>query len=340
MLFTGPNGQLTEAVRYELVRSLAEGGMGVVYEARQCGAGAFSKRVAIKVIREEYSLIREFRNNFVGEARLVADLIHPNIVQILHLGMHEQRYYMVMEYVGGITLADLIAQHRLLHQHVPLDLAVYVALNVARALEYAHERQTPDGKNLGIVHRDVNPKNILISWNGEVKLTDFGIAKAMDLMYNKEGEVIAGKYEYLSPEQARKEVTDGQADVFSLGVVLAETLLDENVFEGKSSEETLQRICGMEVPNFSRIRSDIDVKLNKVLRHALQRERAHRANAATLTLELEELLDRAGHTYTSGKLSAYLRKLLPKGQKSLFDWQGQKPAAGGLPGQTPGQKIA
>lgn len=328
VLFTGPNGQLTEAVRYELVRSIAEGGMGVVYEARQCGAGAFSKRVAIKVIKEEYSLIREFRNNFVGEARLVADLVHPNVVQILHLGMHEQRYYMVMEYVDGITLADLIAQHRLMHTRVPLDLAVYIAMNVSRALEYAHERKTNDGKSLGIVHRDVNPKNILLSWNGEVKLTDFGIAKALDLMYNKEGEVIAGKYEYLSPEQAKKEVTDGQADVFSLGVVMAESLLDENIFEGSSNDETLKRVCSLEIPNFTKLRADVDLKLNKVLRHALQRDKSMRASAAALTLELEELLDRPGHSYTPVKMAAYLRKLLPKGRASLFDWEGKKSEEG------------
>lgn len=325
---------MTEAVRYELLRPIAEGGMGVVYEARQLGAGAFSKRVAIKVIREEYSLIREFRSNFVGEARLVADLVHPNIVQILHLGMHEQRYYMVMEHVDGITLADLIAQHRLQREQLPLELAIFVAMNVAQALAYAHARQTPDKRPLGIVHRDVNPKNILLSWNGEVKLTDFGIAKAFDLMYNKEGEVIAGKYEYLSPEQARKEVTDDLADVFSLGVVMAESILDENIFEGPSSDETLKRICEMEIPNFARLRTDIDLKLNKVLRHALQRDKTARANAGTLTFELEELLDRPGRGYSATKLAAYLRKILPKGRESLFDWEGKKGENQG------GEKIA
>ena len=321
LLFTGPNGQLTEAVRYELVRSIAEGGMGVVYEARQRGAGAFSKRVAIKVIREEYSLIKEFRSNFVGEARLVADLCHPNIVQMLHLGMNEQRYYMVMEYVSGITFADLVAQHRLRRERLPVELAVFVGMNVARALQYAHERTSPDDKPLGIVHRDVNPKNIMISWNGEVKLTDFGIAKAFDLMYNKEGEVIAGKYEYLSPEQAQKKVTDGQADVFSLGIVLAEALLDENIFEGPTNDETLKRVCSMELPNFSRLRPDVDLKLNKVLRHALQRDKSSRATAGTLTIELEELLERPGHNYTSLKLASYLKKILPKGHASMVDWE-------------------
>ena len=315
---------MTEAVRYELVRPIAEGGMGVVYEARQRGAGSFSKRVAIKVIREEYSLIREFRSNFVGEARLVADLVHPNVVQILHLGLHEQRYYMVMEYVDGITLADLVAQHRLMKMRLPIELCAFVAMNVAHALEYAHARQTPDGKPLGIVHRDVNPKNIMLSWNGEVKLTDFGIAKALDLMYNKEGEVIAGKYEYLSPEQARKEVTDGQADVFSLGIVLAESLLDENIFEGGTNDETLKRICELDIPNFTRLRPDVDLKLNKVMRHALQRNKYDRASAGTLTTELEELLDRPGHTYTPVKLASYLHKLFPNGRASLFDWENRK----------------
>jgi eukaryotic-like serine/threonine-protein kinase len=328
-LFKGPNGELTDAVRYELVRSIAEGGMGVVYQARQRGAGAFSKQVAIKVIREEYSLIREFRSNFVGEARLVADLVHPNVVQILHLGMNEQRYYMVMEYVDGITLADLIAQHRLNRERLPVDLCVFVAMNVARALEYAHERRTEEGRPLGIVHRDVNPKNILLSWNGEVKLTDFGIAKALDLMYNKEGEVIAGKYEYLSPEQARKEVTDGKADVFSLGVVLCESLLDENIFEGKSSEETLRRICNLEIPTFTKLRGEIDPKLNRLMRHALQREKIMRASALNMTVGLEELLDRPGHLYTHARLAAYLKKVFPKGRESLIDWESKHPQQGG-----------
>lgn len=319
--FTDPSGELTDAVRYELVRPIAEGGMGVVYEARQRGAGAFSKKVAIKVIREEYSLIREFRSNFVGEARLVADLIHPNIVQMLHLGMNEQRYYMVMEYVDGITLTDLIIQHRLNMLKVPAELCAFVAMQVAQALAYAHDKKTDQGKDLGIVHRDVNPKNILISWNGEVKLTDFGIAKAFDLMYNKEGEVIAGKYEYLSPEQASKKVTDGKADVFSLGIVLAESLLDENVYEGKNNEETLERVCKMEAPNFMKMREDIDMRLNKVLRHALQLNKSNRSTAAMMAIELEEYLDRPGHTYTPGKMAAYLKKIFPKGRASLQDWK-------------------
>jgi len=321
VLFTGGSNELTEAVRYELLRPIAEGGMGVVYEARQRGAGAFSKRVAIKVIREEYSLIREFRSNFVGEARLVADLVHPNIVQILHLGLSEQRYYMVMEYVDGITLADLIAHHRLQGDLVPVELATFVAMNVGRALEYAHEKKTEDGKSLGIVHRDVNPKNILLSWNGEVKLTDFGIAKALDLMYNKEGEVIAGKYEYLSPEQARKQITDGKADVFSLGIVLAETLLDENPYEGTTSEETLERVCNMEAPNFCKRREDIDLRLNKVLRNALTRDKALRCSATGMTLQLEEFLERSEHPFTHAKLAAYLKKMFPRGRASLLNWE-------------------
>jgi serine/threonine-protein kinase len=325
MEFLFPNssgkGELTEAVRYELVRPIAEGGMGVVYEALQRGAGAFCKRVAIKVIREEYSLIREFRANFVGEARLVADLIHPNIVQILHLGINEQRYFMVMELVEGITLADLIAQHRINGERLPTDMVNHIGMNVARALAYAHARTTPDGKPLGIVHRDVNPKNILLSWNGEVKLTDFGIAKALDLMYNEEGKVIAGKYEYLSPEQARKEITDDKADVFSLGIVLSEAMLDENIFEGATNTETLDRICSLEIPNFSRLREDVDFKTNRVLRHALQRDKNERATAGLLTGEFEELMDRPGHSYTPLKLASYLKRMFPKGRASLSDWE-------------------
>jgi len=212
---------LSDEIGYVLVRKLAEGGMGVVYEAEQRGTDDFRKTVAIKIIREEFSSIKEFRNNVVGEARLVADLIHMNIVQTYHLGEVDGRYFMVMEFVRGINLEEFIQQHRALDIPVPVDLAAFIVSRMCRGLAYAHAKRDGQGRLLGIVHRDVNPRNVLVSFAGDVKVTDFGIAKALDLMYNEEGEVIAGKDEYLSPEQARREVTDARADLFSCGVVLA-----------------------------------------------------------------------------------------------------------------------
>ena len=188
--------------------------MGLVYEAVQSGVGGFRKVVAIKLIREEYSAIEEFKNNFIGEAKLVADLIHTNIVQTYHLGKVNEQYFMTMEFVTGWNLEEFLDRHIETEQYVPADLAVFIVSRICRGLGYAHRKKDEHGRLLGIVHRDVNPKNIMIAKEGDVKLTDFGIAKALDLMYNKEGEVIAGKDEYLSPEQARCEITDHRADLF------------------------------------------------------------------------------------------------------------------------------
>jgi serine/threonine-protein kinase len=195
-----PVSKFADKVPYQLLRPIAQGGMGCVYEALQEGSDGFRKRVAIKIIRQEYSQLPLFRKNFIGEAQLVADLIHANIVQTYHLGYANGQYYMVMEYVRGVNLEQFMLQHRALERAVPWDLAAFVTSRLSRALACAHELKDADGKLLGIVHRDVSPKNIMLADSGDVKLTDFGIAKAFNLMYSKEGEIIAGRSDYLSPE--------------------------------------------------------------------------------------------------------------------------------------------
>lgn len=298
-------------LHYEIVRTVAEGGMGVVYEALQRGAGKFEKKVAIKLIREEYSAIREFRNNFIGEARLVADLIHTNIVQTYHLGEVNNQYFMTMEFVNGINLEEFIHRHYVTAQKIPVDLAVFIISRIARGLSYAHQKTDDQGRLLGIVHRDVNPKNIMVAREGDVKLTDFGIAKALDLMYNVEGEVIAGKDEYLSPEQANYEVTDARADLFGCGIVMAELLLGTNIFEGSSPEETRQNILEMPIPDFTEMRPGIDHKLNQILHNAFKRPREERYQSAShMLFALETYLYSDGYGPTNEKLALYLRDLL------------------------------
>ena len=294
-------------VRYEIVRTIAEGGMGTVCEAKKHGEGDFVKTVAMKFIREEYASIPEFRNNFVGEARLVADLVHTNIVQTYHLGRMGGTLYMVMEYVNGVTLDRVLGEHRRVGASFPLDLAVFIVSRVCRGLAYAHEKRGRDGRPLGIVHRDVGPKNIMIAVEGDVKLTDFGIAKALDLMYNAEGEVIAGKDDYLSPEQARCEVTDARADLFACGIVLVEMLLGENPFSAGSPEETHANILRAPLPDFQKLRPEIDDALAAILRRALERDRERRFQTAReLMRELELYLYRDGYGPTNEKLAEYL----------------------------------
>ena len=298
-------------LHYEMTRTIAEGGMGVVYEAVQRGAGGFTKVVAVKLIREEYSTIAEFQKNFIGEARLVANLIHTNIVQTYHLGQIGGQYFMVMEYVSGVNLEQLIERHAALGRLMPVNIAAFIISRIARGLTYAHQKTDREGRPLGIVHRDIGPKNVMIADEGDVKLTDFGIAKALDLMYNEEGKVIAGKDEYLSPEQANYAVTDARADLFPLGIVLTELLLGRNIFRDADRLVSRQNILTLPIPRFSTLRPEIDPKLEAILQKALQREREKRYQSAYEMLnDLEVYLYSDGYGPTNEKLGAYLKSVM------------------------------
>jgi eukaryotic-like serine/threonine-protein kinase len=297
-------------LHYEMVRKLAEGGMGVVYEAHQLGAGNFRKVVAVKLIREEYSAIEEFQNNFIGEARLVADLIHTNIVQTYHLGQVGGQYFMVMEYVRGVNLEQFLDQHRRAGKPIPVELAAFIVSRIARGLTYAHSKCDRDGRHLNIVHRDIGPKNVLLAFEGDVKLTDFGIAKALDLMYNEEGKVIAGKDEYLSPEQASYAITDARADLFPLGIVLTELLLGRNIFRSSDRAQSRRNILGLTIPQFSSLRPDIEPRLEAIIQRALQRDREKRYAAAyDMLTDLEMYLYSDRYGPTNEKLGVYLKEL-------------------------------
>jgi serine/threonine protein kinase len=298
-------------LHYEITQKLAEGGMGVVYEAVQHGAGHFRKVVALKIIREEFSAIAEFQKNFIGEARLVADLIHTNIVQTYHLGQTGGHYFMVMELVRGVNLDEFLERHREIERPIPIDLAAFIVSRIARGLTYAHQKRDHEGRLLGIVHRDIGPKNVLMGYEGDVKLTDFGIAKALDLMYNEEGKVIAGRDDYLSPEQASYAVTDARADLFPLGIVLTELLLGKNVFHSADRLQTRRNILTMPIPQFGELRRDIDPRLEAIIQKALRRDRDKRYQTAyeMLTdLELYLYSDRYGPT--NEKLGSYLKELM------------------------------
>ncbi len=309
-------------LHYEMTRKIADGGMGVVYEALQRGSGNFKKVVAVKLIREEFSAIDEFQKNFIGEARLVADLIHTNIVQTYHLGQIGGQYFMVMEYVNGVNLEQVIDRHRTEGITMPVDIAVFIISRIARGLSYAHEKRDKEGRHLNIVHRDIGPKNIMLAYEGDVKLTDFGIAKALDLMYNEEGKVIAGKDEYLSPEQASYAVTDARADLFGLGIVLTELLLGRNLFRSADRMESRRNILNLRIPKFSTLREDIDEKLEKIIQKILQRDRDKRYQTAyeiLNDLELYLYSDRYGPT--NEKLGVYLKQLMgyvPPGSSPAF----------------------
>jgi eukaryotic-like serine/threonine-protein kinase len=296
--------------RYEIVRKIFEGGMGIVYEAEQLGARDFVKRVAIKIIRPNYASQKMFIENFVGEAKLVADLIHTNIVQTYHLGETNGVAFIAMELIRGVNLEQFTHQLVEKKKNLPKELAVFITSRVARGLAYAHAKTDRDGRPLGIVHRDVSFKNIMIAFEGDVKLTDFGIAKAKGFLTDQEGEVVAGKPDYMSPEQADFQITDKRSDIFSAGVVLANLLLGRNLFKGQTAEESRSRIINQPIPDFRALDHRIDDRLNDILHHCLARDLHHRyATADQLLTELEYYIYGSGYGPTNETLGKYIREL-------------------------------
>jgi len=296
--------------RYEIVRKIFEGGMGVVYEAEQHGARKFVKRLAIKVIRQNYADQRQFIDNFIGEAKLVADLIHTNIVQTYHLGETRGMYYIAMELIRGVNLEQFTQQLNDKRRTLPKELAVFITSRIARGLAYAHAKTDKDGHALGIVHRDVSLKNIMIAFEGDVKLTDFGIAKARGFLQDNEGEVVAGKADFMSPEQADFKVTDKRSDIFSTGVVLAHLLLGYNIFKGASSDESRNRIMTQPIPDFRLLDQRIDDALNQILQRALARDLDKRyATADDLLYALEHYIYHQGYGPTNETMGKFIREL-------------------------------
>ena len=296
--------------RYEIVRKIFEGGMGIVFEAEQHGAREFVKRVAIKIIRPNFASQKMFIENFIGEAKLVADLIHTNIVQTYHLGEAKGVCFICMELIRGVNLEQFTKQLTDKNRQLPRELAVFITSRIARGLAYAHSKTDKDGRPLGIVHRDVSLKNVMIAFEGDVKVTDFGIAKARGFLTDQEGEVVAGKADYMSPEQADFQVTDKRSDLFSAGVVLAHLLLGRNVFKGGSADESRHRVLNMDIPDFRKLDPRIDDPLNEILQRCLVRDPAQRyASADQLLYDLEYYIYHGGYGPTNETLGKFTREL-------------------------------
>ena len=311
--------------QYEIVRKIFEGGMGIVYEAEQHGAREFVKRVAIKVVRQNYADQKQFIDNFIGEAKLVADLIHTNIVQTYHLGEARGIYFIAMELIRGVNLEQFSQQLTDKRRVLPRELAVFIVSRVARGLAYAHAKTDKDGKPLGLVHRDVSFKNVMIAFEGDVKLTDFGIAKARGFLADNEGEVVAGKADYMSPEQANFQITDKRSDLFSAGVVLGHLVLGRNIFKGPTAEESRQRMMTMPVPDFRTLDERVDERLNQILHKTLARNPDQRyATADELLYDLEHYIYHSGYGPTNETMGRYIRDLFGQAVPPAFMPQASK----------------
>ena len=308
-----PSRELKDVNRFRITRAIAEGGMGMVYEAQQMGIEGFEKTVALKVLLEDLSSDNEFVSMFIGEAKLVADLVHQHIVQIYQLGRIENRLYIAMEYIHGVNLRDFLDTHHDLERRIPVELAVYIMSRVTRGLEYAHRARDKEGNLLGLVHRDISPANIMMTFQGVVKITDFGIAKAQNLMRDQEGEVLMGKLRYMSPEQAEYKHTDKRSDLFSAGILLYEMLANKPLFEETDTQTTLRNVCEMKIPPIRSVNPKVPEGVERILMKALERNLDRRyLDAGHLAYDLENYMyhDRFGPTMVT--LENYLHDIYPK----------------------------
>jgi TonB family protein len=288
--------------QYELLSKIASGGMAEVFRARRTGVEGFQKIVAIKKILPHIADNDEFITMFADEAKLAAELNHPNIVHIYDLGkIQAGGYFIAMEYVEGTDLRSILRRGRHAGLPMPVPLAVYVASKVASALDYAHRRRDARGEDLHIVHRDVSPQNILISHEGEIKLCDFGIAKADRKVSQTESGSLKGKLQYMSPEQAWGKPIDHRSDLFSLGSVLHEMLTGERLFRGGTDMVVLELVRKAEVVAPSQRNPDVPALLDAVVLKALARDRdARYATGAEMLRDLESIL----YSYTPAPGSA------------------------------------
>jgi len=228
--------------KYFLTDRIAIGGMAEIYKAKTFGVDGFEKIMAIKKILSHYSADKEFITMLTDEAKLVVNLSHANIVQVYDLGRVGDDYFISMEFIDGINLRDILERVVELGQKIPSDVLVYIATEVCKGLDYAHNKKDINSNPLKIVHRDISPQNILVSFDGGVKIVDFGIAKAaMNLSQTNIG-FLKGKVNYMSPEQAFGKPIDGRTDVFSLGIVMYELFTGNRLFSGDSQMQILKKI--------------------------------------------------------------------------------------------------
>ncbi len=276
---------------YELLERIAVGGMAEVFRAKRTGVEGFEKIVAVKRILPHLSDNQEFVDMFIAEAKMVAGLAHPNIVQIFDLGRIEKTYYIAMELVHGRDLRTILRRAKERNLRLPLDLAVHVVSKVAWALEFAHRKRDAKGRPMLIVHRDVSPQNILISFDGEVKLTDFGIAKAATKASITDVGALRGKLLYMSPEQAWGKSLDRRSDLFSLGIVFYETITEQKPFLGNSDMSILETVRECQIQPPRAVNARVPERLENIALRALAKDPDDRyQDAGEMARDLERFL--------------------------------------------------
>lgn len=303
---------------YRFKSLLGKGGMGEVWLAEKVGYAGFNKLVAIKTIRRERLEDGRGLEMFVDEARLVANLVHPNIVQAYQLGRTRREIFLVMEHVFGVTLLQLLERLQELKLDLPSDVGAYIIARICHGLHYAHRKHSRDGKHLQIVHRDICPSNILISYRGIPKLTDFGVAKAISSRVDDEGNIVWGKYPYMAPEAVRRHGTDPRSDLYALGLLMFE-MFTGRIAHDVGTTRALTDLLGSESPRDRDIRvhaSHLPEPLARIIIKASDPDPDRRHHdAKELATELEQFLLMHFLFPDEDRLSDFLASLFPQAKK-------------------------
>jgi serine/threonine protein kinase len=294
--------------RYELLKRLAGGGMGEVYLARQRGLDGFQKLLVIKTLLPHLCEDEEFITMFKDEARLTAQLIHPNVCQVFEFDKVENTYYIAMEYLRGEDLRRLFRACDQAAKPLRVPLICRIIADAAAGLDFAHSLRDHEGNPYGIVHRDISPQNILVTFEGGVKVIDFGVAKAAGRAQHTRTGALKGKYSYMSPEQVMGKHVDHRTDIFALGVVLHELLTGKRLFKADSDVETLERVRQTKVLPPSALNPQVPQSLDGIVMHALTREPDERFQSAQeMRLALEDWLIQGRMSASNAHLAEFLK---------------------------------
>ena len=295
--------------KYVLLERVNVGGMAEVFKAKAFGVEGFERLVAVKRILPSIAEDQEFITMFIDEAKIAVQLTHANIAQIFDLGRVGDSYFIAMEYVGGKDLRAIFDRARKRGESVPVPMACYTAMKVCEGLDYAHNKKDAAGRELNLVHRDVSPQNILISYDGESKIIDFGIAKAAGKAGKTQAGILKGKFGYMSPEQVRGLPLDRRSDIFAVGIVLYELLTGERLFVGESDFSTLEKVRNVEIMPPSTYNRRIPEELEQIVLKALAKDVDDRYQTAMdLHDDLQSFMYTSGNFFSRKDLSAYMRK--------------------------------
>src|SRR5262245_55331804 len=295
--------------KYYLLERINVGGMAEVFKAKTFGVEGFERLLAVKRILPNIAEDEEFITMFIDEAKIAVQLQHANIAQIFDLGKIADSVFLALEYVHGRDLRSIFDRMRNKAEALPIAMACYVTMQVCEGLDYAHNKRDAQGRELNLVHRDISPQNVLIGYEGECKLIDFGIAKAAGKASKTQAGILKGKFGYMSPEQVRGLPIDKRSDIFAVGIVLYELLTGERLFIGESDFSTLEKVRNVEIVPPSSYNKKIPAELERVVLKSLARDPDDRyANAIDLHDDLQSFLYSVGEFFSRKDLAAWMKK--------------------------------